>query len=82
MNTVELKSDLHNIIDNINDTDMLSAFKSLFSQMIDNDIDWWDLLSETEKTLIEKGINQLDNREGISHSDVRKKVNLLFNKNA
>ncbi len=82
MNTIELKSDLHHIIDNINDPDMLSTIKSFFSQVIDNDSDWWDILTETEKKLIEQGIKQLDNNEGISHADVRRKVKLLFNKNA
>ncbi len=82
MNTIELKTYLHNFIDNINDPDILSTIQSFFTQVVDNDVDWWDLLSETEKKLVEQGIRQLDNGEGISNTDVRKKVNSFFSKNA
>ncbi|GEM_PF-650580 len=81
MNTIELKSDLHKIIDNINDPEVLSTLKSFFSQVINKETDWWEMMPESEKKIIGQGIEQLNNKEGITHSEVREKVNLLLNKN-
>ncbi len=82
MKSIELKSELHDIIDEINDPDLLSTIKSFFYQIKSKEIDWWDFTSENEKKLINKGLNQLENNEGISHFEVRDKVNLLFKNNA
>jgi hypothetical protein len=36
------------------------------------DSDWWSEISESEKTSIKKGLNDLDNNNTISNSEVKK----------
>lgn len=36
-------------------------------------IDWWDEITPAHKEAIDKGIQQLDNGEGVSHNEVMKK---------
>jgi len=45
---------------------------------IDSNDDWWHELSPKNKAMIEKGILQLENSEGVADSKVRDKVNKLF----
>ena len=40
--------------------------------------DWWNTISKKEKLLIEKGLKQLKNGEGIPHSSIRKKIRKLL----
>ena len=40
--------------------------------------DWWDDLSKEEQTLIDEGINQLDQGEGTPHQEVMKKIRKKF----
>lgn len=43
--------------------------------------DWWETLTAEQQNSINKGVEQLDNGEGIAHKDVRKNVNRLLGKN-
>ncbi len=40
-----------------------------------NTSDWWDERTPAHKEAIDKGIQQLDDGEGISHQEVMKKFN-------
>ena len=68
-------------LDTIKDPSLIDVFKKLlqYYKKHQTTADWWDTISENEKQLIEKGITQLQNGEGIKHQDVRKKVEKLFN---
>ena len=49
-----------------------------FQQLKDHDSDWWDTLSDYDKQLINKGVEQLNEEKGIYHNDVKGKVNKLL----
>jgi hypothetical protein len=59
MNTTELKSTLHLLIDRINDDAVLQAYLVLLSRDVDT-TDFWDKLDIATKVAIEEGINDLN----------------------
>jgi len=69
MNETELRSDLHNMIDKISDIKVLSAVKTLLSDKTD----WWDSISEEERSEIEQGLAEDGEGEVLSHKEVMKK---------
>ena len=82
MNTAELKSDLHKYVVETNDINILRQMSEYFRNLRKTQtVDWWDSLSPEQQESINKGVEQLDEGEGISHEDVRKKVNKLLGKN-
>lgn len=78
MNTVELKSDLHRLIDKINDATILNAVKVLLSKGA-TETDWWDEIGEEEKQAIEKGLAEADRGEVTPHEEVMKEVKAKYN---
>lgn len=42
---------------------------------VDAKEDWWDEITESHQQAIDKGIEQLDNGEGIPHDEVMRKYN-------
>jgi len=60
---------------------LLDYLKSIDFVKISKTTDWWDTLTEEQQGNINKGIEQLDNGEGIAHKDIRKNVNKLLGKN-
>lgn len=81
MNEAELKSDLHRLIVETNDIDILATIRQYFLQLRTKDTDWWDTISDEQKNAIQTGIDQLNQGEGIAHKKVRQNVNKLFAKN-
>ncbi len=77
MNTIELKTDLHNLIDKINDVNILNAIKVLLSKKT-KEFDWYDELDSEQKKSIEQGLNELDNGEGIPNESVMAEVGKLY----
>jgi predicted transcriptional regulator len=73
MDVTELRSDLHNMIDKITDSDVLHAVKTLLSQRTASQIDWWDVISDEERAEIEQGLAEADRGEVISHEEVMAK---------
>ena len=41
--------------------------------------DWWETLSEKDKSAITNGLNELNNEEFIAHSQVRARIKERFN---
>ena len=80
MKTAELKSNLQKMIVETNDIKILSKIKVYFDQLKNEDVDWWDTISEYDKKAINKGVQQLNEGKGIYHKVVRDKVNKLFSK--
>ena len=78
MNTIELKSDLHQLIDKINDASILNAVKVLLSKG-EAETDWWDEISAEEKRAIEQGIAEADRGKLIPHEEVMKEVKAKYN---
>ncbi len=72
MNTIELKSDLHKLIDRVNDATILNAIKTILSKQV-NEVDFWDELPLDVQESIKRGMNQAKNGETKLHTEVRKK---------
>jgi predicted transcriptional regulator len=73
MNVIELRSDLHSMIDKITDSNILNAVKTLLSERTDTQTDWWDIISDEERAEIEQGLAEADRGEVISHEEVMAK---------
>lgn len=69
MNTLELKSDVHTLIDKINDINILNAIKTLLSKQV-AEADFWNELPLNAQESILKGIKQAENGETKSHEEV------------
>lgn len=57
MDAIELKSDLHNLIDRVNDLSILNAIKTLLGKQVVAE-DWWDELPKSVQESIEEGLKQ------------------------
>jgi predicted transcriptional regulator len=73
MDIVELRTDLHNMIDKISDSNVLNAVKTLLSGNAATQTDWWDTISDEEKAEIEQGLAEADRGDVIPHEEVMKK---------
>jgi len=80
MSVVTLKSDLHRLIDSINDVSIHNAVKVMLSKRT-IPADWWEQLSDAERESIEIGLAQADNDELIPHEDVMREVREKYNLN-
>ena len=72
MNSLELKSDLHNLIDNVNDINILNAIKVLINERV-SESDFWDKLPLDVQKSILKGKEQAEKGESKSHEEVMEK---------
>lgn len=73
--TAELKNELHKLVVKTEDPQMLRQIKSIFVSLLHEEgEDWWDTISEKEKSLIQSGLQQLENGEGIPHQTVREEL--------
>ncbi len=72
MNTIELKSDLHSLIDKVNDTDILNAIKAILSKQV-SEGDFWDELPLHVKESVKRGMEQAKRGEIKTHAEVMKK---------
>lgn len=73
MDVIELRTDLHNMIDKISDSNILSAVKTLLSGKTAAQTDWWDTISDEERAEIEQGLAEADRGEVIPHEEVMEK---------
>ncbi len=73
MDVIELRTDLHNMIDKISDSNILSAVRTLLSGKIATQTDWWHTISDEERAEIEQGLAEADRGEVISHEEVMAK---------
>ncbi len=71
MNTVELKSDLHNLIDKVEDPIILNALRAILSKEVRRD--FWDELPLSVQESVKKGMEQANRGETRPHSEVMKK---------
>ena len=78
MNTAELKSNLHQLIVETNDVTVLKQIQDYFKELTFKKSDWMDEVSNEAKRAINKGLNQLDNGEGIPNDEVDRQISELF----
>lgn len=79
MNVLELKSDLHHLIDKINDKSILNAVRTILSKQAEKSTDWWDMVNEEDKKAIKEGLEQLDKGDFLTRSQVRGKIKEKYN---
>jgi hypothetical protein len=82
MNTgsAEIKDYLHKLIVETDDINILSKVQAYFTTLKSKNVDWWDMISDQEKEAISTGLKQLKNGEGISHKEVKVKVDKLLSR--
>jgi len=62
---------------NSNDERVLNAVKSLLN--IEDEEDFWEGLNVDDRAAIDEGLEQLDNRQYVSHESVREEIKNRFN---
>ncbi|MEX2592883.1 MAG: hypothetical protein WD426_08910 [Anditalea sp.] len=62
---------------NSNDERVLNAVKSLLN--IEDEVDFWEELNAEDRAAIDEGLEQLDNRQYLSHQSVREEIKNRFN---
>jgi hypothetical protein len=77
LNTLELKNDLHTLVSNTNDEEVLFRVKEYFTEL-KNKEDWWHSLTKEQKNKIEVGTKQLDNNLKFSNDEVRIEIDKLL----
>jgi hypothetical protein len=73
MSVAQMKNDLHRMVVETDDPDILIQMKALFYSVLGNQ-DWWDNISEEEKRRIELSQSDLDQSRTIPFEAVRQKV--------
>lgn len=73
MDVIELRADLHNMIDKISDSNILYAVKTLLTGKTSKQSDWWETISEEERSEIKQGLAEADRGEIIPHEKVMAK---------
>ena len=76
--TAEIKNHLHKLIVETDDESILSKVQVYFTTLKSKNVDWWNTISDHEKEAIKIGLQQLENREGIPHEEVKRKVDKLL----
>lgn len=71
MNAIELKSDLHSLIDRVNDLTILNAVKEILSTRV-NERDFWDELPLNVQESVKRGMEQAHSGETKAHSEIMK----------
>lgn len=77
MSTVDLKLNLHRLIDGVSDNSVLEAVYTLLSKATANqnqEEDWYNALSDEAKASIQRGLNDLKNGRTLSHQDAIKQI--------
>ena len=76
MKTAEGKTNLHQIIDSIEDNSLLNRVYLILSKLIlkKDAVDFWDELSPEEKASIEEGIAEADRGEFVPHENVLREI--------
>ena len=76
---MDIKAEKLNLIQwltQLTDPKVIEQIKALKEQQVD----WWDGISETEQQAIDEGLGELDRGEGIPHEQVMKEVKSKYGK--
>lgn len=77
MNTAELKSHLHQLIDGITDNSVLQEVNTLLSKAT-SDQGWWNDLSEESKRKTQESLEQAKKGETLSHREAIQRMSKRF----
>ena len=73
MSVAELKNDLHRMIVETDDPEILAQIAALFASLL-GEADWWDSLSNEEKQRIEQGAADARAGQTVPYSQVKEKA--------
>jgi hypothetical protein len=79
MKVIELKSDLHRLVDKVNDIDILKAVRIILAKESEHKLDWADTLSDSLKVELEESILEADQGKTISHDEAMKQIKSRYN---
>ena len=79
MNATELRSDLHKLIDKINDLNLLQAIKVILTKESEDKDDWADHLSETLNEELKQSIREANKGKTISHAEAIQQIKNRYN---
>lgn len=69
---IELKSEIHDLVEKIDNIQLLQAIKILLSKGAGSD--WWKELSNEERQAIERGLKESEAGELIPHNAVMEEI--------
>ncbi len=78
-NKVDLKSDLHQLIERANDLSILEAVKVILSKESEHGEDWADELSDSLRKQLDASIKEADQGKTIPHSDAIQQIKSRYN---
>lgn len=79
MKAIELKTDLHHLVDRVNDVDILKAVKIILSKEVKNKHDWADDLSNDLRAELDESILEAEQGKTISHEEALKQIAKRYN---
>jgi predicted transcriptional regulator len=79
MTTSEIKTDLHFLIDNINDESILNAVRTILKKQIKTKTDWADELNEGLRKELNESILEANKGTVISHTEAMKQIKIRYN---
>ncbi len=79
MTIQELKADLHNLIDKINEESILNAFRIILSKQSEATRDWAEDLGESLRSELEESISEADEGKVISHEEAMNRIKSRYN---
>jgi predicted transcriptional regulator len=79
MSVAELKNNLHRMVVETNDPDILAQISALFASLLGEE-DWWVSLSTEEKQSIELGMADAEAGRTVSFNKIRDKVKKVLGK--
>lgn len=79
MKTLELRTEIHELIDKVDDKHLLNAIKMLLSKGINSE--WWEDLSAEEKHALEEGLKESEDRNLIPHNVVMEEIKEKYRHN-
>jgi predicted transcriptional regulator len=71
MNVIELKSDLHSLIDRVDDMTILNAIKEILSTQVKEN-DFWEELPLNVRESVKRGMEQARSGKTKAHTEVMK----------
>lgn len=78
--TAVLKNNLHKFIVETDDGEVLKKLQAYILTLSNSKNDWWNSLSESEKSLTNKGLELLNKGHRVSNHEVKRKADQILRK--
>jgi predicted transcriptional regulator len=78
MTKTEIKQNIHNQIDLLEDSDKLDELQEIINFFINDDVVEWELLTEAERKGIEEGLKDAEEGRTVSYDEFLKKNKKWF----